>query len=293
MRPLISVILPVYNRALSVARALDSVLGQTYRPLELIVIDDGSTDGTRDVLSRYGSDITLLEQKHEGAYAARNLALRHTRGELVAFIDSDDVWLPEKLDRQVPLFARPEVGLVFGDARVVTPEGRTERTMFGITPPKRGRVAAHFAWGNFIPTITAVARRSVLGEFERELSSDYVAWFRIALRHELDYVDEVVAEYTVHPGGMSQDLGRSLEARIGLFTRELERTAEPAARAVLRRLLFNLSIHLALAAVRGRARNVHRPLRMARRTASRHGAPGWTAAFALHQMLSRGRRLFS
>jgi glycosyltransferase involved in cell wall biosynthesis len=294
MPPLVSVILPVYNRASSVARTIESVLAQTYQPFELIVIDDGSTDGTHDVLDRYASRMTLLEQQHGGAYVARNLAMRHARGELVAFIDSDDAWLPERLAKQVPLFDREEVGLVFGDAVVVTPDYvRTNRTMFRITPPRRGRVAGHFAWGNFIPTITVLARRRCLVDFEPELSADYLAWFRVALRYELDYVEDVVAEYTVHPGGMSQDLGRSLASRIQLFTRELERTEDRATRAVLRRLVFNLSLHLALAAVRGRARSVNRPLRMARQTASRVGAPGWTAAFALHQALSRGRRLLS
>ena len=293
MAQLISVILPVYNRASSVARTIESVLAQTYRPLELLVIDDGSTDGTREVLSRFASEITLLEQDHAGAYAARNLALRHARGELVAFIDSDDAWLPDRLAKQVPLFEREEVGLVFGDAVVVTPAGRTNRTMFGITAPRRGRVAAHFAWGNFVPTVTVLARRRCLGDFERELSSDYVAWFRVALRYELDYVDDVVAEYTIHADGMSYDLGRSLESRIALFTRELERTSDPATRAVLRRLLFNLALHLFLAAVRGRARSVDAPLRLAWRTASRTGSPGWTASFALHQIVTRGRRLFS
>jgi hypothetical protein len=167
--------------------------------------------------------------------------------------------------------------------------------MFGITAPRRGRVAAHFAWGNFVPTVTVLARRSCLGEFAEEvpLSADYLAWFRVALRSELDYVAEVVSEYTVHPGGMSQDLGRSLDARIRLFTAELGRTTDPAARRLLRRLLFHLSLHLAVAAVRGRARSVDRPFRMARRTALRTGTPGWTAAFALHHALSRGRRLFS
>src|SRR5688500_13719818 len=122
MPPLVSVILPVYNRAGSVARTIESVLAQTHRPLELIVIDDGSTDGTREVLDRYASRMTLIEQQHGGAYVARNLALRHARGELVAFIDSDDAWLPERLAKQVPLFDREEVGLVFGDAVVVTPD---------------------------------------------------------------------------------------------------------------------------------------------------------------------------
>lgn len=293
MHPLVSVILPVHNRASSVARAVESVLAQTYRPLELLVVDDGSTDGTRDALVPFMSEITFLGQRQAGAYAARNLALRHARGELVAFIDSDDAWRPHKLARQVPLFAREHVGLVFGDARVVTPSGPTRRTQFGMTPPCRGRVLADLAYGNFVPTITVVARRDALGFFEEvPLAADYLAWFRVAQRYELDFVDDVVADYTVHAGGISQNLGRSLDARIALFTRELERTADPESRAVLRRLLSNLSLLLAVAVVRGRARSVDHPLRTAWRT-SRTGNPGTTAAFALRLALSRGRRLFS
>jgi glycosyltransferase involved in cell wall biosynthesis len=299
--PLVSVILPVYNRETSVARAVESVLAQTCRPLELIVVDDGSTDGTSRVLDQFGARITLLRQPNAGAYAARNLGLRHARGEFVAFIDSDDVWLPHRLSAQVPLMKRPEVGLVFGDAIHVTPHGGTERTCFRVSPPHRGRVAPRFAWANFVPTICVLVRRGILDEAggfpeTNAISVDYLMWFRIALRHELDYVDAPVAEYLVHAGGISADLGRSLEARIRLFSDELARTNDAPTRAVLRRLLFNLSLHLGLATLRGRARNVAHPLRLAWRTAAsvaRREAWPWSAAFAAYQVRLRTRRLFS
>jgi glycosyltransferase involved in cell wall biosynthesis len=303
--PLVSVILAVHNREASVGRAIKSVLAQTYSPFELIVVDDGSTDGTRGVAEGFGAPVRLVTQAHAGAYAARNTGLRHARGELVAFIDSDDAWLPDKLAAQVPLMRRPEVGLVFGDAVHVTAPRenapRTGRTSFVVSPPRRGRVAERFAWCNFVPTCTVLARRRCLEEVggfseASEVSADYLAWFRIALRHELDYVDQVVAEYTVHAEGISFALGRSLAARIVLFSAELAQTADPAARALLRRLLFNLSLHLALAALRGRAREVSDPLRLAWCTAS--GTAGfeavpWFAAFAAEQLRVRTRRLFS
>jgi hypothetical protein len=223
----------------------------------------------------------------------------------VAFIDSDDAWLPEKLAAQVPLMSRPEVGLVFGDSVHVTEPRenapRTGRTSFGVSPPRRGRVADQFSWCNFVPTCTALARRRCLEEIggfseANAISADYLAWFRIALRHELDYVEQVVAEYTVHADGISFALGRAVAARIDLFSAELARTSDPSARAVLRRLLFNLSTHLALAALRGRAREVDNPLRLAWRTASATaglGAAPWLAAFAAEQLRVRTRRLFS
>jgi glycosyltransferase involved in cell wall biosynthesis len=303
--PLVSVLLAVRNREACVARAIASVLAQTYRPLELIVVDDGSTDDTRRVVESFGESVTLIEQAQGGVYAARNLGLRHARGELIGFIDSDDAWVPDKLVAQVPLIRRPEVGLVFGDTIHVTAPRedapRTGLTSFQVAPPVRGRIAERFAWCNFVPTCTVLVRRSCLEEIggfstAGELSADYLAWFRIALRHELDYVDRPVAEYTLHADGISFDLGRSLAARLDLFSVELAQTTAPATRALLRRLLFNLSLHLVLAVLRGRAGSVANPLQLAWRTASSTAgleAVGWTAAFAANQVRLRARRLFS
>ena len=303
--PLVSVIMAVHNRETSVARAINSVLAQTYPTLELIVVDDGSTDGTLEVVERFSPPVTVISQEHAGVYVARNRALRHVRGELVAFIDSDDAWAPDKLALQVPLLRRPEVGLVFGDAVHVTApkEGapRTGLTSFRIAAPKRGRAADRFVSCNFIPTCTVLVRRCCLEEVggfseASKVSADYLAWFRIALRHEVDFVDRPLIEYTVHADGVSFDLGRSLEARIDLFSAELAQATNPATRQLLRRLLFNLSLSLALAALRGRASEISHPWRLAWSTASkvaRLEAAPWTAAFAINQLFMRTRRLFS
>src|SRR5688500_7491971 len=113
--PLVSVILVVRDRAWCVGRAISSVLAQSYANLELIVVDDGSTDGTRAAVARFGDRVRFFPRAPEGPYEARNFALAQARGELVAFIDSDDSWRPGKLAAQVPLIRRPEVGIVFGD----------------------------------------------------------------------------------------------------------------------------------------------------------------------------------
>lgn len=100
---LVSVIIPAYNRAHSVRRSIDSVLDQTYRPLEVIVVDDGSTDGTAEVLEFYGDLIKLIRRSNGGPSSARNTGVAHAGGEIIAFLDSDDTWQPEKLERQVRL----------------------------------------------------------------------------------------------------------------------------------------------------------------------------------------------
>lgn len=301
-QPLVSAILPVFNRAGSVVRAIESVLCQTYANVELILVDDGSTDGTSDLLEGYRGRATILRQPNEGAYAARNLAMRHAGGPLVAFIDSDDAWLPDKLERQVPLM-RPEVALVYGDIEILdAPQDdarRARRTGFARVKPRRGRVLEAFASGNFVPTCTVLVRKSALEEAggfseDSRISADYLAWFRIAARHELDFVPAPVALYTLHEAGISYDLGRSLAARIHLFQGERARSSDPETRRILDRLLFNLGLHLALAAARGQASNVERPYRIARSARAamdRRRAIWFTAAFAANQIGLRAKRL--
>lgn len=101
-----SVVIPTFNRAHIVTRAIDSVLAQTYRPCEILVVDDGSTDNTADVLQSYADRIVYIRQKNSGPAAARNRGIRESKGEFVAFLDSDDVWLETKIERQVTLLQR-------------------------------------------------------------------------------------------------------------------------------------------------------------------------------------------
>jgi glycosyltransferase involved in cell wall biosynthesis len=109
---LVSCIVPVYNGESYLDQALNSMLGQTYRPLEVIAVDDGSTDGTAKLVADYGNRVRYLSQPNSGHAAARNLGIREAKGEYVAFLDADDLWHPEKLARQVARFeARPGLDL--------------------------------------------------------------------------------------------------------------------------------------------------------------------------------------
>src|SRR2546423_6262072 len=115
-KPLISVIIPSYNSAHFVAHAVQSALGQTYQPLEVIVVDDGSTDGTRWILDTYMEQIHYVYQANKGLPGARNTGIRHAQGEFLAFLDADDEWHSGKLSAQVPLLcADRRVALVHSD----------------------------------------------------------------------------------------------------------------------------------------------------------------------------------
>ena len=111
-QPTISVIIPAYNAASFVSSAIESALAQTYPPLEILVVDDGSSDKTAEVVARFAAPVRLLLQKNGGPAAARNHAARVARGEWLAFLDADDVWLPEKLERQITFISGAGVGIV-------------------------------------------------------------------------------------------------------------------------------------------------------------------------------------
>jgi GT2 family glycosyltransferase len=131
---LVSVVIPSYNRAYCVAATIDSVLAQTYPQVEVLLVDDGSTDGTRELIaSRFGHDsrVRYLPQPNQGVSAARNTGFRHARGEFVALLDSDDLWFPEKLAAQIALFrAHPEIGMVWSDMEAIDMQGRVLSTRY-------------------------------------------------------------------------------------------------------------------------------------------------------------------
>jgi glycosyltransferase involved in cell wall biosynthesis len=292
--PLVSVILPVYNRAGWVARAVGSVLAQTHGPLELLVVDDGSTDDTRRVLQDFGDRITVLEQEHAGAEAARNLALKHARGEFVAFIDSDDVWREERLSRQLPLFRRAKVGVVFGNAALVdyrvAPPLRLRRTFFDGVRPSHGRVTRELARGCFVPFSSVTVRRELLagsGGFKRGYTAaDYLKWVELSVTCEFDYVEAPVFEYAVHAGGISHDLVETLEDRIEAFRELLARNTNAELDAVLRRILFNQGLSLRVARARRGLKSRRAPFVPALTTGERLS---WSLEFVRDQLLTRGR----
>lgn len=298
--PLVSVILPVYNRAGWVARAVESVLAQTHQPLELLVVDDGSTDDTRRVLANFGSRLRLLEQAHRGAEAARNLGLAHARGEFIAFIDSDDVWYPDRLSRQLPLFRKTAVGLVFGNAALVdygcNPPRRLKRTFFDNVRPSRGRVTEELARGCFVPLSSVLVRNELFAEgrgfLPGHVAGDYLKWVELSVACEFDYVEAPVYEYAIHPGGISHNLVETLEDRIEAFGQLLaRRNTDERLDCVLRRILFNLGLSLRIARMRqgrmsgpaGATRVSYVPVTSVFERLS------WSLRYARDQLLTRGR----
>jgi glycosyltransferase involved in cell wall biosynthesis len=244
-QPKVSVVIPVYNREDLIARAIDSVLAQTYKDYEIIVVDDGSTDATRQRLERYGGRVRILHQRNRGPYAARNFALEHVRGEYVAFLDSDDVWHQARLERQVRLLDRSAaVALVYGDGNLMDEgAGRSLGTFFTrFNEPKRGRVFKELVRGNFIPQSSVLVRRKCFAEtgpfWELPVSADYHKWLQIAFHHPIDYVDDVVFTYHLHGSNLVRDRISQNRTDIRIYQYFLDSIADPeTAKVLLGRLI--------------------------------------------------------
>lgn len=216
--PRVTVLLTCYNHVAFVEEAYQSVLRQTIDDWEIIAIDDGSTDGTREWLSRHATRATVIENESNlGTYGSLNRALQYANGEFVAVLNDDDVWAPEKLERQLLLAdAHPEVGLVHTDGWFIDKEGeRIAGSPLGFEFPrtKTGNVLLALMYQNKIIASAALVRRQCfeqLGAFNVEYfgSGDWEMWLRIAEAFEVGYVDEPLTFYRVHGGNASHKLER-------------------------------------------------------------------------------------
>jgi glycosyltransferase involved in cell wall biosynthesis len=191
--PLVTAIIPTYDRAHLVSRAIESVLGQTFKDIELIVVDDGSDDSTAEVLDRFGDSIRSLTQEHRGVSAARNAGIEHANGELLAFLDSDDEWLPRKLECQVPLFDGKKHFICHTD-EIWMRDGKIVPQK-GIHRKQGGRFFQRALERCLISPSSVMISRSLLdkvGLFDSELvaAEDYDLWLRITAFHEVDFVPE-------------------------------------------------------------------------------------------------------
>jgi len=213
MVPTVSVIIPVYNQGRFVGQAIDSVLSQTFTDCEIIVINDGSTDETAQILAGYGDRIRVVTQANFGLAAARNSGLRSSQGGLIGFLDADDLWYPEMLSTTVShLQRRSDVDLVSGAWDYIDESGQT---IEGTTKPSnlqtkvRADLLRELAMGNLFPVHALLIRRKCFdccGFFDTSLEAmeDWDLWLRMAIHgHKLDLIDVPVARYRRHSGCMT------------------------------------------------------------------------------------------
>lgn len=226
--PLVSIIMPTYNYARFIGESINSVLAQTYRDWELIVIDNYSTDNTEEVVRGVACDqIKYIKFKNNGVIAAsRNVGLKEARGEYVAFLDSDDLWLADKLEKQVNyLNTNKNIFMVYSKAAAMEngvltyTKGRAPGRRIGLT--HEGIFMDLFLSFNYISCLTVMFRNGRGLQFSEEKAlitvEDFDLWLAIASEHEIGYIDEPLAFYRVHGNSMGSRLRKYIKANLNLI----------------------------------------------------------------------------
>jgi glycosyltransferase involved in cell wall biosynthesis len=214
--PLVSVVIPVYNAERYLAESVRSALGQSWPEIEVLIVDDGSTDNSLRIARKLAVDprVRLLSGGNGGPARARNLGILEARGEFIAFLDADDLWLPHKLERQIPLFSEsPAPGVVYSQRLTIDAAGAA---LEGYRPPVLdGRILDEMWVDNFICMSSAVVRRDVfegVGLLDESLrmSEDFDFWLRAAVHCEFRGVEEPLVKYRVH----GEQASRRTEERV-------------------------------------------------------------------------------
>ena len=245
--PLVSVIVPCFNAAATLERALTSIAKQDFSPIEVIAVDDGSTDRTAQILATRTDLVTRTVRlpQNRGAAAARNAGLLVARGDYVAFLDADDEWLPRKLSRQIAVMsAHPGMTFVSCKARVLDAQERPVSPAFEDLlpddPPTAWKVllADTFVW-----TPTVLARRSMLERVEGfnetlVIAEDQDLWIRLALLGEVGFIDEILAIVHERPGSLSGANVRLLiDNTLAMALRHIEAQRHRLSKAEIRQIL--------------------------------------------------------
>ncbi len=208
--PEVSVIIPTYNSAQYVVEAVESVLAQTYQDFEILVIDDGSTDETAQMMRRYQTPVRYIHQQKGGVAVARNRGIQESQGRYVAFLDADDTWLPHKLERQIEaLRQQPHDQVCYSAFTIVD----SDLNLISLSQGQRrgSTLEDLLTRGNVIGSIcTVVCERTLfdlVGGFDPVLSqcADWDMWVRLAAQTEFLYVDEPLVTYRQHDASMSRN----------------------------------------------------------------------------------------
>jgi len=212
----VSVIIPSYNSQTHITECIRSVLLQTYQNIEIIVVDDGSTDMTSDVLAGFDEKISIIKQKNQGAAAARNRGAAEAKGSWLAFLDSDDVWAPEKIEKQ--LLHIKSCRWSYTDMQFVggVNDGLRDSKF---TVKYEGNVQRELLLGNFISTSTMIINKQTFfaaGGFDESIRSvqDWELWTRVALNNPIAYLNEPMALYRVHPSSTSRNTRKTLPSHL-------------------------------------------------------------------------------
>jgi glycosyltransferase involved in cell wall biosynthesis len=251
----VSVIIPTYECERYISLAIDSVLAQTFKDYEIIIIDDGSTDNTQNELKKYSmmNNIKIIRQSNQGPSAARNCGIKMSSGKFIAFLDADDIWLPKKLEMQITFLRNnPLVHLVYCNAYIFKENFTWGKTHFNFSHPASGKVLNQLFLLNFIPLLTVVIRRSILntvGLFDETViaSEDYDLWLRICQTTTIAFINEPLAKYRVSSGQATKQRIKMVENEIKVKEKAFRNAPEllKLSKSCLDQGYYNLLIRIA------------------------------------------------
>tara|TARA_Y100001960_G_scaffold179083_1_gene187812 strand:- start:5638 stop:6585 length:948 start_codon:yes stop_codon:yes gene_type:complete len=219
-RPKVSVIMNCLNEERYVPQAIDSVFNQTFTDWEIVFWDNASTDRSAEIAKSYGEKVRYFcSEETYPVGKARNLCINQAQGEFVAFLDCDDIWLPQKLEKQIPLFEKsPDAGLVFSDAIYFNERGTICQIYKKFKPP-RGNLFPHLLRKYFICIASVVIRKSAIDNIEGfneslEFFEDACFFLKLAYKFKFDYIDEPLVKYRVRmDSGTIKDFGSLAQER--------------------------------------------------------------------------------
>lgn len=222
-KPFVSIVMPVFNAAAYVKETIDSALEQTYRDIEIIAVDDGSSDGSLALLRSYEPRIKVLNQVNCGQGRARNRGVELSTGELLAFLDADDLWDPTKVERQVSVLTQhPDALAAYCDHRIIDAKGKVTGPSGALAQPRTsGQLLRNLILGNFIisPSLMMMRRTAFeqVGGFDESLrqNDDYDLWMRVAANGPILYMLDTLVSYRRH--GRNLYVGESLESHLGVL----------------------------------------------------------------------------
>jgi glycosyltransferase involved in cell wall biosynthesis len=257
--PLVSVIIPAYNASSWIVETIDSVLSQDYQNIEIIVIDDGSTDDTRNIINTFGNDVKYFYKNNGGQSSARNLALKYAKGKYVAFIDSDDLWETNKLSLQVELLESTGLKWVYSDG--IAFDSSTKLELFKFSQKSehyKGDILVNLFKSCFIPMPSVIVNNEVfqkVGFFNEDNRfrnrEDWEMWIRIAESYPVAYISKELVKYRVHKNSVTgtESLIQRLNGNILVIEQAVQRNPyhlEKYQNQVLSELYYSVARALAI-----------------------------------------------
>ena len=216
----VSVIIPAYNHAAFLGQTIESALNQTWQDFEIIVVDDGSRDETPQVAARFGSAIRYIRQANHGMAATRNNGIRQASGEVISFLDDDDLWLPNYLSTVMFYFeSDPALAAIHTGFQLTSDEKGRDFPQQGTRTVLASDLYDTLIEGGFFPPSSVSVRKSCLGSvglFDERLQgyADWELWLRICRDHKFIGIPDILIKYRLHAGGLSSNVQHMIEDRL-------------------------------------------------------------------------------